>query len=189
MTAEERTILERLNNAVRSPEVLTQIQPIVERVHADLVSKPDVVMTWSPIPISTYRGALPAQIKSSWIFVLRAGANTGAERHPNSHQRMMSFVGTGDMQIGETKSDTNIRHSRDIEWQSNVLIGDPAASLEQRWIFIPQNVWHQPVVSRETDWVVVSFHTVPAEELIEERPDEESGTGTRQMVYLETIDH
>jgi hypothetical protein len=32
---------------------------------------------------------------------------------------------------------------------------------------------------------VVSFHTVPAEELIEEKQDESSQDGTKQMKYLE----
>ena len=35
----------------------------------------------------------------------------------------------------------------------------------------------------DEDWVVVSFHTVPAEELIDERPDE-VGEGTTQRRYL-----
>jgi len=69
---------------------------------------------------------------------LRAGADTGAERHPNSHQRMMSFEGSGDLQTGEPE-----------RWQSNVLISDPAAPLEQRWISIPRNVWHRPVIDRD----------------------------------------
>jgi hypothetical protein len=48
----------------------------------------------------------------------------------------------------------------------------------------PKNIWHQPVVSPDNDWVVVSFHTVPAEELIEERPDPSRDSGTRQMHYV-----
>jgi hypothetical protein len=43
------------------------------------------------------------------------------------------------------------------------LTSDSDAPLEKRWISIPQNVWHQPIISKEADWVVVSFHTVPAE--------------------------
>ena len=62
-------------------------------------------------------------------------------------------------------------------WQSNVLVSDPDAPLERRWISIPKNVWHRPVIPKGADWVVVSFHTVPAAELIEERP------GARQMFY------
>ena len=116
---------------------------------------------------------LPPEIRSAWVFVLRAGADTGAERHPNSHQRMMSFEGCGDLQTGEPG-----------KWQSNVLVSDPNAPLERRWISIPTNVWHRPVIDAEADWAVVSFHTVPAEELIEERPDESREAGTRQMKYL-----
>ncbi len=32
---------------------------------------------------------------------------------------------------------------------------------------------------------MVSFHTVPPDELIEERPDSSSKAGTKQMKYLE----
>ena len=89
-------------------------------------------MAWEPIPLEVFDN-LPAEIKSSWVFVLRAGTNTGPERHPNSHQRMMSFAGGGDLQTGEL----------DV-WKSNVLRSDPAAQWEQRWVSIPPNVWHQP---------------------------------------------
>jgi len=58
--------------------------------------------------------------------------------------------------------------------------------LEQRWISIPPNVWHRPVVGRDADWAVVSFHTVEAHELIEEKPDTSSKSGTKQMKYLAT---
>jgi len=187
MTREDRIVLETLDKVVRAADAQAQIWPIIARVRADLSSKPEKMMTWEPIPLVVYGKSLPAQIKSSWVFVLRAGANTGAERHPNSHQRMMSFAGTGDMQIGQAPPETKVEQSAEIEWQSNVLISDPGAPLEQRWISIPQNVWHRPVIPRGEDWVVVSFHTVPAEELIEERPDDESTGRTKRMIYLEKM--
>jgi hypothetical protein len=86
---------------------------------------------------------------------------------------MMSFEGSGDLQTGE--------HGK---WQSNALVSDPDAPVERRWISIPMNVWHRPVIDAAADWAVVSFHTVPAEGLIEERPDDSRETGTRQMKYL-----
>jgi hypothetical protein len=134
-------------------------------------------MAWEPIPLSIYGNSLPPPIRSSWVFILRAGATTGAERHPNSHQRMMSIQGTGDMQTGG-----------EGRWQSNLLVSDPNADLQRRWISIPQNVWHQVVVPEGTDWVVVSFHTVPAEELIEERPGAADASQTRQKLYLSPTD-
>lgn len=174
MTIEERVILETLNDAVRSEGVEAQIKPVIDRVRADLAQRPAAVMAWEPIPLRIYGDSLPDVIRSSWVFVLRAGTNTGPERHPNSHQRMMSLEGMGDLQI---------RAEPDGPWQSNLLVTDPRAPLEQRWVSIPPNVWHQPVIANDADWVVVSFHTVPAEELIEERPDDENQAGTKQMVY------
>jgi len=173
MKPEERTRLESIDTLLRSETVLSQIRPVVERVRAELAREKEPLMTWEPIPLTVFGSALPREIQSAWVFVLRAGADTGAERHPNSHQRMMSFEGSGDMKTGKPG-----------EWQSNVLISDNDAPPEQRWISIPPNAWHRPVVGGD-DWVVVSFHTVPAAELIEEKPDDSSTDGTKQMKYLE----
>jgi hypothetical protein len=57
------------------------------------------------------------------------------------------------------------------------LVSDFDAPLERRWTSIPRNVWHRPVIPKGANWVVVSFHTVPAIELVEERP------GAKQMFY------
>ena len=173
MTLVERSRLEALDTALRPDNVREHIRSVVRRVRDQLARRKDELMSWEPFPLEILSTTLPPEIRSSWVFVLRAGANTGAERHPNSHQRMMSFEGSGDMQTGEPGN-----------WKSNVLVSDPDAPLERRWISIPTNIWHRPVINAETDWAVVSFHTVPAEELIEERPDDNREAGTRQMKYL-----
>lgn len=173
MAKEERSQLEALDTALRSEGVREQICSVVARVREQLARRKDALMSWEPFPLEVLNTKLPGEIRSAWVFVLRAGADTGAERHPNSHQRMMSFEGSGDLQTGEPG-----------KWQSNVLVSDPDAPLEQRWISIPTNVWHRPVIDAAADWAVVSFHTVPAEELIEERPDDNRDTGTTQMTYL-----
>jgi len=190
MTAEESPLLEILDTIVGSEEIRAQIYPIVERVRTELARNKKAQMTWEPIPLTIYGGALPSGIRSSWVFVLRAGATTGAERHPNSHQRMMSFEGAGDLQVrarhGTSLSirRTGLADGGKVQWQSNFLVSDPDAPLERRWISIPRNVWHQVVVPEGPDWVVVSFHTVPPEELIEERPDSDDADRTKQMRYL-----
>ena len=170
---EERSLLEVLDTALQSYEVGEHIRSIAARVREELVRRNDALMAWEPFPLRILQTSLPREIRSAWVFVLRAGADTGAERHPNSHQRMMSFEGSGDMRTGEPG-----------DWKSHPLVSDPDAALENRWISIPPNVWHCPVTAAADDWVVVSFHTVPAEELTEERPDEKNETGTRQMKYL-----
>ena len=173
MTLEERSRLEALDTALRSDSVREHIRSVVVRVREQLARRKDALMCWEPIPLDLIATTLPPEIRSAWVFVLRAGANTGAEKHPNSHQRMMSFEGSGDFQTGEPG-----------KWDSNVLVSDPDAPLERRWISIPPNVWHRPLIDAEADWAVVSFHTVRAEDLIEERPDDSREAGTRQMKYL-----
>jgi hypothetical protein len=175
MEAEERARLEKLDAIVQSAELRAKIYPIVDRVGVAPSQQPDALMTWEPIPLEIFGQGLPPEIRSGWIFVLRAGADTGAERHPNSHQRMMTLHGSGDMRVGAGLAAST--------WESNVLVSEPSAPLERRWISIPPNVWHRPVVGRDTDWVVISFHTVPAEELIEEKLDE-SGAGTKRKKYV-----
>src|SRR6058998_1902382 len=130
MTAEERSLLEALDTIVGSEKIRAQIYPIVERVRTELVRNKKAQMTWEPIPLTIYGGALPSGIRSSWVFVLRAGATTGAERHPNSHQRMMSFEAAGDLQTGG-----------EDRWESNLLVSAMNLDLERRWISIPRNVW------------------------------------------------
>ena len=176
VTPKERAIIEQLDGILRSEKVRRTIEAVVAQVRADLARRPGAVMAWEPIPLALYGEMLPPQIESSWVFILRAGVNTGAERHPNSHQRMTTFEGVGDLQV---------RPDLNSLWESHVLRNDPNAPLEQRWVSIPVNTWHQPVVAPEADWVVVSFHTVAAEELIEQRPDPASPGGTKQMVYLQ----
>src|SRR5213075_2174702 len=173
MTKEERLRLETLDTAVRSDSVREHIRSVVARLREELARKKDAPMSWQPFPLDVLATTLPPEIRSAWVFVLRAGAETGAERHPNSHQRMMSFEGSGDLQTGEPG-----------KWQSNVLVTEADAPLERRWISIPTNVWHPPSHKRRNRLGSVSFHTVIAEELIEERPDDSCEAGTRQMKYL-----
>jgi hypothetical protein len=173
MTPKERSRLEVLDTALRSHSVREHIRSVVVRVREQLALRKDALMSWEPFPLEVLATTLPPEIQSAWVFVLRAGADTGAERHPNSHQRMMSLEGSGDLQTGAPG-----------KWQSNILVSDADAPLERRWISIPTNVWHRPIINAAADWAVVSFHTVPAEELIEERPDDSRQVGTRQMKYL-----
>ena len=110
-TTEECSRLELLDAALQSGSVRDHIRSVVVRVSKALSRKKDALMGWEPVPLHIFPPILPPEIRSAWVFVLRAGADTGAERHPNSHQRMMSFEGSGDMHTGEPG-----------KWQSNVLV-------------------------------------------------------------------
>jgi len=172
MDQEERKVLEVLDTTLGQQAVRAAIGLVVRRVEEKLIQDPLSVLAWEPIPLSVYGGSLPRAIRSSWVFVLRAKSTTGAERHPNSHQRMMSYQGVGDLQT-----------RRGRRWRSNALVSDSNAGLERRWVSIPPGTWHQAVVPGQ-HWAVVSFHTVSADELIEERPDPADERLTHQRRYL-----
>jgi hypothetical protein len=183
---EEKARLETLDRILRANAVREQVSSIISRVRPALARKPEALMTWEPISLEVFGGQLPSEIRSSWVFVLRAGADTGAERHPNSHQRMMSWQGTGDLRTADPPTHkATAWQEAEIIWRSNILVSDPSAPLEKRWISILPNVWHRPVISNEADWVVISFHTVPASELIEERLNPGAAGGTTRMTYLD----
>jgi hypothetical protein len=173
-SVEERSLLQLIDTILRRKDVRTRIQPVVVRVRRRLKDKKNLSLTWEAIPLTVFGAGLPKSIRSAWIFVLRAGITTGPERHPNSWQRMMSLEGFGDLQTGRPGS-----------WQSNVLISEPSASTGQRWISIPPNRWHQPVIPKSSDWVVISFHTAPADQLIEERPTTDRTNRTKQQRYAQ----
>jgi hypothetical protein len=171
MDDDESRILESLDLAVNSRAIRPKIEAIVARVEQKLRERPDEVLAWESVPLNWYSAPLPEIIRSSWVFILRGNTTTGAERHPNSHQRMMSYRGAGDFQ-------TRI----ESDWCSHPLTSEPTAPIAERWISIPRNVWHQGVVPAE-NWVVVSFHTAAEHELIEERPTMEATDAVRQRTY------
>jgi hypothetical protein len=175
LTADEREtkVLDFLDLILQRKPVRAFLDAVVARVEQQLRADPAAAMAWEPIPLDVYGTPLPGAIRSSWVFILRADTATGDERHPNSRQRMMSYRGTGDLQTRTGEC-----------WQSNHLHSDPNLPLQQRWISIPENVWHQ-AVTPAANWVVVSFHTVPADELVEERPGPSNADPTQQRKYLE----
>ena len=167
----ETRTLESLDRLVRQASVRRDLDSMAARLAASLAAGPSSPLVYQPIDLSLYGAAAPPGIRSSWVFVLRRNTVSGAERHPNSIQRVMAYRGSGDLQTRTAG-----------RWVSNHLASKADAPLKERWLSIPAGVWHQGVMGNE-DWVVVSFHTATAEELVEERPVAE-GEGTTRRRYL-----
>jgi hypothetical protein len=173
MEVEEKKIIEMLDIAVLDKRINQRIDKIVKRVERALENDPKSAMAWEPIPLDLYNQQLTSDIKSCWVFVLRKNTSTGAERHPNSIQRMMSYKGYGDLQT-----------RADFKWVSNLLESDFDGEIEKRWITIPANVWHQGVTGNE-NWVVISFHTAEVSELIEERFEDGDEDKIQKKKYVD----
>jgi hypothetical protein len=170
--ATEKRTLAVLDEIMRRDVVRARIDATLERLGRRLLAVPGAQMAWETIPLSSYEPGLPGGIRSSWVFILRSGAVTGAERHPNSVQRTLSWRGEGDLQT-----------LHDGRWTSHRLVSHGRAGLLERWVTIPAGTWHQVVVPGG-HWVVLSFHTVPAGELIEERPRPDVPGRSQRRLYI-----
>lgn len=156
MRASEDQVIRELDAVIRSAQLARHVNDALLRT-AEALHNSDRPMAWETIPLELFE-ELPPSVLSCWVFMLRASRDTGAERHPNSHQRSLSLVGEGQVQLREQDA-----------WRPYALSSDFETSLDARWVTIPPNTWHRWCVG-SGDWGVLSFHTVAADELIEERP-------------------
>jgi hypothetical protein len=168
----ETEILQQLDYAIRRPRAAAFLASLANDLEAALVDDATLRLAWRSVPLCAY-DSLPDGIASSWVFALRADCTSGAERHPNSIQRVMSYRGSADMQLWNGKA-----------WNSHRMASGADRSFDTRWLSIPTNVWHRPVMG-DLNWVVVSFHTAPDDALIEERPADDahpdSGATTAEL--------
>jgi oxalate decarboxylase/phosphoglucose isomerase-like protein (cupin superfamily) len=94
---------------------------------------------------------LPPGIRSGAIFTLPAGSRPEPHRHPNSIQHMRALSGRASLTLHRGHDDAE-----------RIDIGG-----ERRWAVIAKDVVHAFDVPFREDFVVLSFHTVPADEIIE----------------------
>jgi hypothetical protein len=160
-----------LSRGLKSSRVRQALAPALDRVQSALAGLPGQPQAWEPLPLDSLKLAVPPEIQSCWIFVLRANANFGAERHPNSHQRTVALAGTALFEVFV-----------DGAWCPCAVDGGRGAAEPGSAISIPPSVWHRIRVGSE-NFVSVSFHTARADELIEETPVGTDLSATRQRLY------
>ena len=151
------SLLPPLNELVHTSLAMSTVAETLRRVTQQLEAS-GALMAWEVVSRDAFGESLSESIRSCWIFVIRPGATTGAERHPNSHQRSFSLRGSGTFEL---------RHG--TNWRSHTLGSTGRDNVEQRWVSIPPSTWHRLVVGSEP-WGMLSFHTVDPEALIEETP-------------------
>jgi hypothetical protein len=157
MDATKDPVVRQLGALIQSEAIAARLRDILPRVRQRLASS-DGPMAWEVVPLTFFGAGLPAVVRSCWIFVIRADASTGAERHPNSHQRSCSLFGRGTFEVHDG-----------VDWRPHALASEPHDEAGRHWISIPPSTWHRLRVGSSA-WGMVSFHTVAAEDLIEENP-------------------
>src|SRR5262245_5171723 len=87
--------LQNLNDAVEQIVRQKAFSEIVEGLKKEL-SYTEEPFVWSVIDLDSVNCALPARIKSGWVFVLKRDVPSGRHYHPNSVQHMVMIEGQGD---------------------------------------------------------------------------------------------
>ena len=98
---------------------------------------------------------LPDGIRSGAVFVLPAGTTPPGHHHPNSIQHMRVLAGRAVVMLQSRESTAQ---------RDPVRYG---VGKERPWLVIPRGVVHQFEVLPEAELVVLSFHTVLEEDLLE----------------------
>jgi len=152
-----RTLARLIDEWRDAPEVQRRIAELEARLSA--CEEPFLGL---PLPDALARGRLPAGIASAWVFVLRASQRNPAHMHPNSTQYTAVIRGGGTGYFG-------------AEELALRTFDGTAETIHA----IPPGTPHAFATTRE-GLVVVSFHTVAPEELVEI----EVGTA-RSRTYVE----
>ena len=157
-----------LSRSLRSSRVRQAIAPTLARVERKLSTRPDEPQAWEPVSLGSLGFETPSDARSCWVFVLRAGATFGAERHPNSHQRTIALSGAALFEV-----------FIDGRWSPWPISGETESGSV---VSIPPSVWHRIQIGPK-NFISVSFHTVGADQLIEETPVEEDLSLTKRRLY------
>jgi quercetin dioxygenase-like cupin family protein len=148
--------IKKLAELVDGWRKVSQVRDVVQEL-TESVLKGKEPFLGKPLPRELVHGRFPPGIESAWVFVLKPKTRTPAHRHPNSVQHMAVIDGGGLYFIGG---------------RSDYLQPfDPAFPIKSIYV-IPQNTPHAFEPGHEP-LVVMSFHTVSAESLIEEEVESE----------------
>ena len=128
-----------------------------EACERELTENSNMAWTYRVAESDLNDAGIATPLKSLWVFAFRAGASSEIHKHSNSTQYTAVWRGEGRMKVGDSTA---------IE-ESQLNASADGSLMEREWVTIPPGTYHQAVAGG-TDWYVVSFHTVVAEELQEE---------------------
>jgi len=165
--AMQETDLSKLSSLVKKFLKNRDVLKIIDGLKAKLLESNEQFV-WATLPHQLIGEEFPKGIHSAWIFVLKPNYHTSSHHHPNSIQHTAVIEGGGWAKIGSQEVELQVFNSHDAQ---------PV------WYVIGKGVPHE-FVTRDSPVVVISFHTCPADELIEV----ETERGSRRLYERKGID-
>src|SRR2546426_10726605 len=93
----EKRTLTALDRLLRRAAVRASIDAAIGPLERRLPPDTGAQMAWETVPLSLHHPGLAGTLRWSWLFILRSGAVTGAERHPTTHQRTQAHRRASDL--------------------------------------------------------------------------------------------
>jgi len=144
--------LGKLNGAVSFLLQQKNILKIIEDLQ-QAIQHTEETFVWASLDLNEIKRELPENIKSGWIFVLKANVASGCHYHPNSIQHMVMLSGQGESQVAGVR-------------KKMTRFDTPDCSPDEIWYVIAEGVEHE-FFPEASDMVVMSFHTCEANKLEE----------------------
>src|SRR5262249_15273675 len=144
--------LEKLHAAVEWLLRQESFSRAIERLRMQLGGSQEPFV-WAAVALNTIRVALPAPIKSCWIFLLKRDVPSGSHYHPNSVQHMVAVNGHGRSNVGGAE-------------RAMIPFRSARHSINEKWHVIGEGIPHEFFPEGE-DMAVVSVHPCAAAELDE----------------------
>ena len=138
-----------LGKLVSRSENQEAINKVWAEAHEELSADPNCTVSIKPLDVSIFGNDVAGKVGSCRLSIFRAGTAYNRERHPNSTQFVFSLEGCGEIYVLEESG----------SWRVDRLGGVENGALETCGHWTPAGIWHQPIPSKDHDWVVLAFHT------------------------------
>ncbi|MEW6607777.1 MAG: cupin domain-containing protein [bacterium] len=145
-----------LKDLAEATKILLE-EPDVKKIIMKLkvqIQKSTEPFAWRTIEINNLKDRLPPEFQSIWVFVLKRNFPSVAHYHPNSIQHTVMVDGKGRVKINKQYKELKLFNPKNDEC----------------WCIIDKNMPHE-FYPKESEIVVISFHTCLSKELIEIRCD------------------
>ncbi len=146
-------LLHTMQQYVNRSENIAAIEQAWTECEADLRTQAGLEMAYRAV-VPRLELAHADATFSLWVFAFASHGESDKHRHSNSTQITCTWRGQGRLQIGD------MENLQEIVLPLQLPERDP----KQNWTVIPPKVFHH-AQAEANGWAVVSFQTVPAEEL------------------------
>lgn len=148
ITVDVRPVLEILNRFAQVPAVQAVVREAQALALARLNDDANLRVAFVPINLASLKVALPEQARSLRVVATRGAGGDTVERHANCAQYLF---------VLDALLETHVETSSG--WRIDRYGQGDEHTLENRWHYLPQGVWHKSLAPGASSWSVLAIHS------------------------------